>query len=158
MDFDEIFEQYFDKVYYKVLGIVKNSDDAEDISQEVFISVYKNLKKFKGESNIYTWIYRIAINKTYDFLKKNKTMLEINEEILSLEYNVDMNTNMILTEKLKKISMQEREFVILKDIYGYKLKEIAEMKDMNLSTVKSIYYKAIRDMGGNEWWHHQKRE
>ena len=61
-----------------------------------------------------------------------------------------MNTNMILTEKLKKISMQEREFVILKDIYGYKLKEIAEMKDMNLSTVKSIYYKAIRDMGGNE--------
>ena len=137
MDFDEIFEQYFDKVYYKVLGIVKNSDDAEDISQEVFISVYKNLKKFKGESNIYTWIYRIAINKTYDFLKKNKTMLEI-------------NTNMILTEKLKKISMQEREFVILKDIYGYKLKEIAEMKDMNLSTVKSIYYKAIRDMGGNE--------
>ncbi|WP_035501166.1 RNA polymerase sigma factor [Fusobacterium gonidiaformans] len=150
MDFDEIFEQYFDKVYYKVLGIVKNSDDAEDISQEVFISVYKNLKKFKGESNIYTWIYRIAINKTYDFLKKNKTMLEINEEILSLEYNVDMNTNMILKEKLKKISMQEREFVILKDIYGYKLKEIAEMKDMNLSTVKSIYYKAIRDMGGNE--------
>ncbi len=150
MDFDEIFEQYFDKVYYKVLGIVKNSDDAEDISQEVFISVYKNLKKFKGESNIYTWIYRIAINKTYDFLKKNKTMLEINEEILSLEYNVDMNTNMILTEKLKKISMHEREFVILKDIYGYKLKEIAEMKDMNLSTVKSIYYKAIRDMGGNE--------
>lgn len=150
MDFDEIFEQYFDKVYYKVLGIVKNSDDAEDISQEVFISVYKNLKKFKGESNVYTWIYRIAINKTYDFLKKNKTMLEINEEILSLEYNVDMNTNMILTEKLKKISMQEREFVILKDIYGYKLKEIAEMKDMNLSTVKSIYYKAIRDMGGNE--------
>lgn len=150
MDFDEIFEQYFDKVYYKVLGIVKNSDDAEDISQEVFISVYKNLKKFKGESSIYTWIYRIAINKTYDFLKKNKTMLEINEEILSLEYNLDMDRNMILAEKLKKISMQEREFVILKDLYGYKLKEIAEMKDMNLSTVKSIYYKAIRDMGGNE--------
>ena len=150
MDFDEIFEQYFDKVYYKVLGIVKNSDDAEDIYQEVFIRVYKHLKKFKGESSIYTWIYRIAINKTYDFLKKNKTMLEINEEILSLEYNVDMDRNMILAEKLKKISMQEREFVILKDLYGYKLKEIAEMKDMNLSTVKSIYYKAIRDMGGNE--------
>ena len=108
------------------------------------------MKKFKGESSIYTWIYRIAINKTYDFLKKNKAMLEINEEILSLEYNVDMDRNMILAEKLKKISMQEREFVILKDLYGYKLKEIAEMKDMNLSTVKSIYYKAIRDMGGNE--------
>lgn len=149
MDFEEIYEQYFDKVYYKVLGIVKNPDDAEDISQEVFISVYKNLKKFREESNIFTWIYRIAINKTYDFLKKHKVMLEVNEEILSLEYNVDVESNVILREKLSKISIQEREFVILKDLYGYKLKEIAEMKQMNLSTVKSIYYKAIKDMGGN---------
>lgn len=149
MGFEEIYEQYFDKVYYKVLGIVKNSDDAEDISQEVFISVYKNLKKFREESSVFTWIYRIAINKTYDFLKKNKIMLEINEEILSLEYNIDIESNVILKEKLDKISMQEREFIILKDLYGYKLKEIADMKQMNLSTVKSIYYKAIKDMGGN---------
>lgn len=149
MDFESIYDEYFDKVYYKVLGIVKNPDDAEDISQEVFISVYKNLKKFREESSIYTWIYRIAINKTYDFFKKNKENLEINEEILSLEYNVDMDTNVLLKEKLQKISLQERELVILKDLYGYKLKEIAEMKNMNLSTVKSIYYKAIRDMGGN---------
>lgn len=149
MGFEEIYEQYFDKVYYKVLGIVKNPDDAEDISQEVFISVYKNLKKFRKESNVFTWIYRIAINKTYDFLKKNKTMLEINEEILSLEYNTDIENSVILKEKLHKISMQEREFVVLKDLYGYKLKEIADMKQMNLSTVKSIYYKAIKDMGGN---------
>lgn len=149
MGFEEIYDQYFDKVYYKVLGIVKNPDDAEDISQEVFISVYKNLKKFREESSVFTWIYRIAINKTYDFLKKNKTMLEVNEEILSLEYNIDIESNVLLKEKLNKISLQEREFVILKDLYGYKLKEIAEMKQMNLSTVKSIYYKAIKDMGGN---------
>ena len=67
MDFDEIFEQYFDRIYYKILGVVKNPEDAEDISQEVFISVYKNLKKFRADSNIYTWIYKIAINKIYDF-------------------------------------------------------------------------------------------
>ena len=149
MDFDNIYEEYFDRVYYKVLSVVKNDDDAEDICQETFISVYKNLSKFREESNIYTWIYRIAINKTYDFFKKRKVEFEINDDVLSLPEDINFDTKVILEEKLKLISEKEREIVILKDIYGYKLKEIAEMKDMNLSTVKSVYYKALKDMGGN---------
>lgn len=149
MDFDEIFEEYFDRIYYKVLGAVKNPEDAEDISQEVFISVYKNLHKFRSESNIYTWIYKIAINKIYDFFRKRKIELDINEEILGMDSSVDTENKVVLEEKLKLISPKEREIVILKDIYGYKLKEIAEMKNINISTVKSIYYKAIKDMGGN---------
>ena len=149
MDFDNIYEEYFDRVYYKVLSVVKNDDDAEDICQETFISVYKNLSKFREESNIYTWIYRIAINKTYDFFKKRKVEFEINDDVLSLPEDVNFDTKVILQEKLKLISDKEREIVILKDIYGYKLKEIAEIKNMNLSTVKSVYYKALKDMGGN---------
>lgn len=149
MDFDNIYEEYFDRVYYKVLSVVKNDDDAEDICQETFISVYKNLSKFREESNIYTWIYRIAINKTYDFFKKRKLEFEINDEVLSLPEDINFDTKVILEEKLKLISKKEREIVILKDIYGYKLKEIAEIKNMNLSTVKSVYYKALKDMGGN---------
>ena len=149
MDFDNIYEEYFDRVYYKVLSVVKNDDDAEDICQETFISVYKNLSKFREESNIYTWIYRIAINKTYDFFKKRKLEIEINDEVLSLPEDINFDTKVILEEKLKLISEKEREIVILKDIYGYKLKEIAEIKNMNLSTVKSVYYKALKDMGGN---------
>ena len=149
MDFDNIYEEYFDRVYYKVLSVVKNDDDAEDICQETFISVYKNLSKFREESNIYTLIYRIAINKTYDFFKKRKLEFEINDEVLSLPEDINFDTKVILEEKLKLISEKEREIVILKDIYGYKLKEIAEIKNMNLSTVKSVYYKALKDMGGN---------
>ena len=149
MDFDNIYEEYFDRVYYKVLSVVKNDDDAEDICQETFISVYKNLSKFREKSNIYTWIYRIAINKTYDFFKKRKLEFEINDEVLSLPEDINFDTKVILEEKLKLISEKEREIVILKDIYGYKLKEIAEIKNMNLSTVKSVYYKALKDMGGN---------
>jgi RNA polymerase sigma-70 factor (ECF subfamily) len=147
MDFDKIFDTYFERVYNKILGMVKNPEDAEDIAQEVFVSVYKNLKKFREESNIYTWIYRIAINKTYDFFRKNKTTFELNEEILEIEDESNVHTNMILEEKLKKIDSREREIVLLKDIYGYKFREISKLKDMNLSTVKSIYYKGIKDMG-----------
>ena len=149
MDFDNIYEEYFDRVYYKVLSVVKNDDDAEDICQETFISVYKNLSKFREESNIYTWIYRIAINKTYDFFKKRKLEFEINDDVLSLPEDVNFDTKVILEEKLRLISEKEKEIVVLKDIYGYKLKEIAEIKNMNLSTVKSVYYKALKDMGGN---------
>ena len=149
MDFDNIYEEYFDRVYYKVVSVVKNDDDAEDICQETFISVYKNLSKFREESNIYTWIYRIAINKTYDFFKKRKLEFEINDDVLSLPEDINFDTKVILEEKLKLISEKEKEIVVLKDIYGYKLKEIAEMKNMNLSTVKSVYYKALKDMGGN---------
>ena len=66
-----------------------------------------------------------------------------------LEDNTNVDTSIMLEERLKILSPKEREIVILKDIYGYKLKEIADMKDINISTIKSIYYKAIKDMGGN---------
>ncbi len=146
MDFDEIYDEYFDRVYYKILSSVKNPEDAEDIAQEVFISVYKNLHKFRADSKIYTWIYRIAINKTYDFFRKKKIDLELNEEILNIADNEDLNGSMIVEENLKKLSREEREIVVLKDVYGYKLREISKMKDRNISTIKSIYYKALKSL------------
>lgn len=146
MDFDEIYDEYFDRVYYKILSSVKNPEDAEDIAQEVFISVYKNLHKFRADSKIYTWIYRIAINKTYDFFRKKKIDLELNEEILNIADNEDLNGSMIVKENLKKLSKEEREIVLLKDVYGYKLREISKLKDRNISTIKSIYYKALKSL------------
>lgn len=146
MDFDEIYDEYFDRVYYKILSSVKNPEDAEDIAQEVFISVYKNLPKFRADSKIYTWIYRIAINKTYDFFRKKKIDLELNEEILNIADNEDLNGSIIVQENLKKLSKEEREIVVLKDVYGYKLREISKMKDRNISTIKSIYYKALKNL------------
>ena len=146
MDFDEIYDEYFDRIYYKILGSVKNAEDAEDIAQEVFVSVYKNLSKFRADSKIYTWIYRIAINKTYDFFRKKKIDLELNEEILNIEDNSDLNSPMIIQENLKKMSKKEREILLLKDVYGYKLREISDLKGRNISTIKSIYYKALKSL------------
>ena len=148
MNFDEIFETYFSRIYNKILGMVKNKEDAEDIAQDVFLTVYKNLKKFRNDSGIYTWVYRIAINKTYDFFRRKKETFELNEEVLSIEDNEDVTLKIVLEEKLQLISEREREIILMKDIYGYKLREISKIKDMKLSTVKSIYYKGLKDMGG----------
>ncbi len=146
LDFETVYEENFDKIYYKILSIVKNAEDAEDIAQETFISVYSNLKKFKGDSSVYTWIFRIAINKTYDFFRKRKITLEFIPELYDMEDKTDPNTQMLLADKLSKLSEQEKEIVILKDIYGYKLKDISKLKNINISTIKSIYYKALRDL------------
>jgi RNA polymerase sigma-70 factor, ECF subfamily len=127
---------------------LKNKEDAEDIAQDVFLTVYKNLKKFRNDSGIYTWVYRIAINKTYDFFRRKKETFELNEEVLSIEDNEDVTTKIMLEEKLQLISEREREIILMKDIYGYKLREIGKIKDMKLSTVKSIYYKGLKEMGG----------
>jgi len=148
MNFDEIFDTYFSRIYNKILGMVKNKEDAEDIAQDVFLTVYKNLKKFRNDSGIYTWVYRIAINKTYDFFRRKKETFELNEEVLSIKDNEDVTVNIVLEEKLQLISEREREIVLMKDIYGYKLREIGKIKDMKLSTVKSIYYKGLKEMGG----------
>lgn len=148
MNFDEIFEMYFSRIYNKILGMVKNKEDAEDIVQDVFLTVYKNLKKFRNDSGIYTWVYRIAINKTYDFFRRKKETFELNEEVLSIKDNEDVTTKIVLEEKLQLISEREREIILMKDIYGYKFREIGKIKDMKLSTVKSIYYKGLKEMGG----------
>ena len=74
MDFDNIYEEYFDRIYYKVLSVVKNDDDAEDICQETFISVYKNLSKFRKVIYILGFIGLLLIRPMI-FLKKESWSL-----------------------------------------------------------------------------------
>ena len=71
--FKTIVEKWQDMVYNTALGIVQNAEDAEDISQEVFVQVYQSVHAFKGESKFSTWLYRITISKALDHEKKKKT-------------------------------------------------------------------------------------
>src|SRR3990167_7294396 len=68
--FESIYREYFEFVANVVLRIVKHTDDAEDVAQEVFMTIYRNLKTFRGESALKTWIYRIAINTAINHAKK----------------------------------------------------------------------------------------
>lgn len=70
--FKSIVDAYQDMVYNTCLGIVKNEEDVEDLSQEVFVQVYQSIGSFKGESKLSTWIYRIAITKSLDHERKKE--------------------------------------------------------------------------------------
>ena len=68
--FRELVEEFSKRIYNTCMGILQNAEDAEDVSQEVFIEVYHSIHDFKGEAKLSTWIYRIAVNKSLEFLRK----------------------------------------------------------------------------------------
>src|SRR6478735_8489660 len=79
--FDTLVQKYQERVYATVYHMTSNHEDANDLAQETFIKAYSALKSFKGDSSFYTWVYRIAVNKTINFLKqrKGKTHLSLND-------------------------------------------------------------------------------
>ena len=72
MDFEKIYNEYKNIVYNLALQYVQNQADAQEITQDTFLSIYKNLNSFQKKSSIKTWVYRIAINKSLDFIKSRK--------------------------------------------------------------------------------------
>ncbi|HEY0548292.1 MAG TPA: sigma-70 family RNA polymerase sigma factor, partial [Verrucomicrobiae bacterium] len=78
--YDQLVQRYQERIYATVYHMTSNHEDANDLAQETFIKAYSALKSFKGDSSFYTWVYRIAVNKTINFLKqrKNKTSLSLN--------------------------------------------------------------------------------
>lgn len=151
--FEEIIKLYEQKICSTIFYMVKNENIVEDIAQEVFIKVYKNISKFNEESSLYTWIYRITMNTCIDQIKKEKKFTYINTFVDTDEGEVEMQfedetqrLDEIVENKLKRESLikaikslpaEQRALIVLRDIRQFKYMEIAEMLKLNLGTVKS---------------------
>src|SRR5512140_2683602 len=79
--YDELVRRYQERIYATIYHMTSNHEDANDLAQEAFIKGFHALKSFKGDSSFYTWVYRIAVNKTINFLKqrKNKNHISLND-------------------------------------------------------------------------------
>src|SRR5580765_1402654 len=90
--YDDLVRRYQERIYATVYHMTSNHEDANDLAQEAFIKGYSALKSFKGDSSFYTWIYRIAVNKTINFLKqrKNRTHLSLNDIDFNAENDPDL--------------------------------------------------------------------
>ncbi|MBR4110118.1 MAG: sigma-70 family RNA polymerase sigma factor [Clostridia bacterium] len=151
--FEEIISLYEKRVFSTIYYMVKNENEVEDIAQEVFIKIYRNLKNFKEESSLYTWIYRITINVCIDELKKKKNVVYIDEKLetadgemeIQLEDTAkgpehlaeDEELKQKITNCIRKLPIDQRTMIVLRDIKGFTYMEIAEMTKINLGTVKS---------------------
>lgn len=86
--FRKLINLYKERLYWHIRKIVKNHDDTDDVLQNTFIKVYQNIQSFKGESQLYTWLYRIATNESLTFIKKQSKILQIeDEEWLEIQVN-----------------------------------------------------------------------
>src|ERR1044072_3348322 len=90
--YDDLVRRYQERIYATVYHMTSNHEDANDLAQEAFIKGFQALKSFKGDSSFYTWIYRIAVNKTINFLKqrKNRTHMSLNDLDFSAENDPDL--------------------------------------------------------------------
>src|SRR5215204_6828729 len=91
--YDVLVRKYQERIYATIYHMTANHEDANDLAQETFIKAYSALKSFKGDSSFYTWVYRIAVNKTINFLKqrKNKISLSLND----LDFNVENDPELV---------------------------------------------------------------
>src|SRR3954466_6944195 len=90
--YDDLVRRYQERIYATVYHMTSNHEDANDLAQESFIKAYQALKSFKGGSSFYTWIYRIAVNKTINFLKqrKNRAQMSLNDLDFNAEHDPDL--------------------------------------------------------------------
>lgn len=147
--FEILVKKYQNRVLNIVYSLVGQDREAEDIMQEVFLKAYDSLKGFKHKSQFSTWLYRITVNTTYDFLRKRKNLVEEAfldkivafygrpDDTLLLEEKEEM-----VQEALNKVPFKFRTALVLKDIEGLSYKQISEVLECSIGTVESKIYRA----------------
>ena len=159
--FQELVQSFRKHVYLTCLGFVQDEDDAEDITQEVFIEVFRSVEKFRGDSKLSTWIYRIAVNKSLNYLRKHKktrSFISI-DQLFHLPHsnNETFESNEPSTED-KELEKKELSHVLEKAIHSLPsnqqiaftlskydelpYQEIAEVMNVSLSAVESLIHRA----------------
>jgi len=143
----ELFEQYGKKMYAICLRYAKKPEDADDILQEAFIKVFKNIKKFRKESSLFYWIKRIVINTALNYQRSKLylyPMVDVNDlhHLSEREFTL---SNFHLQDLLKMVQSLPDGCRVIFNLYaieGYQHKEIAEMLGISVGTSKSQYARA----------------
>lgn len=157
-DFIAIYNQYKILVYNVALHYLQNVEDAEEITQDVFIQVYNSLTSFNQKSSLKTWIYRITINKSLDFIKhknsvkrffifgkKSENELELNN-ISNFEHpGIELENKenaVILFSVINELTENQKTAFILSKLDGLSNPEIAEIMNVSISSVESLVFRA----------------
>ena len=152
--FDVLVERYKERLYATVYHMTSNHEDANDLVQDTFIKAYKSLQSFRGQSSFYTWVYRIAVNRTINFVKRRKnrnqySLDDLDSSIQSDPDLVEMQSHATprrevglnelqekLNEALQKLSESHRAVVTLHDVQGMTHADIAKVMGCSEGTVR----------------------
>jgi RNA polymerase sigma-70 factor (ECF subfamily) len=157
--FRELVEKYQSKVFSIIHGIVRQRNDVEDIAQQVFAKVFFSIRNFDFRSSLITWIYKITVNECFDYLRKKKVRKLVYESDLSedevrrvenTEPSVDrapsadsrLASRDYVLKLMTRVSEEERALLMLKEVEGYSVEELAGMMSMNENTIKVKLFRA----------------
>jgi RNA polymerase sigma-70 factor (ECF subfamily) len=151
--FNLLVREYQERIYWHIRKMVIDHDEADDLVQEVFIKVWKNVDKFREDAKLYTWIYKIATNECLTFLtkKKRRFFLPIGDVENELASKIDTNTNITgdeiqlkLQKALLKLPNKQRIVFNMKYFDDMKYDEIAEITATSVGALKASYHHAVK--------------
>ncbi|PHQ55331.1 MAG: RNA polymerase [Lutibacter sp.] len=150
-------EKYKHMVFTLTIRIVKNREEAEEISQDVFVKAFKKLESFKGESKFSTWVYKIAYYASLDVVKRNKRF--VNSENIddlrdgdlenvkdALEYLHEKERKKVINEALLKLNEDERTILTLYYFEDYPVKEISKVVNLSVDNIKTKLFRSRKKL------------
>ena len=162
--FEDLVRCYDEKIMRLIYNMVNNVEDTRDIYQEVFLNAYKAITKFRFESEFYTWLYRIVVNRCINFRKQKARVqhdsldnyldennsswkiLNITENKNPEEDYINKELNELIQTSIDRLSAQQKSVFILKHYHGYKLSEIATIMNCSEGTVKNYMFRAVQKL------------
>lgn len=163
--FSQVIDDYQQKVFGTCISFIPNKEDAEDVAQEVFLEVFKSIAKFKGDSKLSTWIFKIATNKCLEFIRKKnaKKRFAFMQTILGNEVPLDKTSyftefnhpGVLLENKEKSVTIYkaintlpeaQRVVFTLAKIDDKSYQEIVEITGKSLSSVESLMFRAKKSL------------
>jgi RNA polymerase sigma-70 factor (ECF subfamily) len=159
--FEELVRRHQHRVFAVAGGILRRREDAEDIAQQVFVKAYFSLKRFDQRAAFSTWLYKITVNECWDLLRKRKVRPLVYESDLSEEQarqfgatderaleEPDISEKLVARQRVQNLMAgldeRDRTMLILKEVEGFAVEEIAEILGLNANTVKVRLFRARR--------------
>ena len=145
IDFAQVYESQKKKVWQLICRYVYSKHDREDLFQEVFLRIHQALPRFRNESSLETWIYRIAANTAINYLDKQRRYAKLKDVLGNLrliEVEPKEEDSSLLHKPLQALNSRQRMILIMAEVEEFKLEEIAQALDIALGTVKSNLHRA----------------
>ncbi len=152
--FGQLVNRYKERIYSVVLRIVKNRDEAKDLAQEAFVKAYRNRQSFRAESAFYTWVYRIAVNLSLNFIKRDRgRQAESIDTIDPTAFSELMPDKLeqaelgqAIADAIDKLPARQKTVFVLRQYEEKPHAEIAEILSITEGAVKANYYQAVQKL------------